>query len=132
MFFFLIFIIFILAAYVILTLFIPQKLPWYRPHLILSKSEMTEMPPMPTVVKQPLILEGLAEPEDELRMSAKDQVARLESILLDKNRTIERLQRELLVEKEGRSGLETLKVILEKEIENLKIKNKRLKERIGE
>ena len=131
MIFFFILAILILAAYVLISLLAPQTLPWYRPHLILERHEPPHNAnPVPT--RQPLIMEGLVEPESDFNMSLEENVARLESILHEKNRAIEKLQRELTAERSHRQEFEKVKAIMDGEIQNLKSKNKELKTKIGD
>ncbi len=131
MIFFFILVILLLAAYVLISLFAPETLPWYRPHLILERPEPSA--PAPSVVtRQPYIMEGLAEPDGDFRLSLEENVARLEAILHEKNRTIEKLQRELTAEKSHRGEFEKVKAIMDQEIQNLKSKNKELKTKTGE
>ena len=128
---FLLLVIFSLAGVVLISLFSPQSLPWYHPPLILDKSEMVTMPAPQTIIHRPVVMEGLAEPEDDFELPVEENVSRLESILHEKNRTIERLQRELAAEKSHRGEFEKVKSILDDEIKNLKTKNKELKSKIG-
>ena len=124
--FFFILLIIVVAAIVLISLFSPQSLPWYRPHLVLSRSEIEELPAQP-VARQPVVMEGLAEPESDFNVPLEENIARLEGVLHEKNRTIEKLQKELAVEKSHRLEFEKIKAILDGEIQNLKAQNKALK-----
>jgi hypothetical protein len=115
------------AAIVLISLFAPHKLPWYRPSLILTSPIHRE------VYKQPIIVEGLAELEEEsFDISAQEKVAKLEAILLEKNTAIEKLQKQLTAEKSNRADFEKVQNVLNEEIQNLRTQNKELKTRIGE
>ena len=120
----------LIGAYVLVALFAPEALPWYRPHLILERPE--PVPHAEPVARQPYVMEGLAEPESDFRVSLEENVTRLETILYEKNRTIEKLQKELLAERSHRQEFEKVKAIMDQEIQNLKLKNKQLKTQPGE
>ena len=122
----------VVAVIVLLSLFAPEKLPWYRPHLILEKATKVEPIKTQEIVQQPMVMEGLAEPESDFHISLDENVARLETILFEKNTIIEKLQRELAAEKTHRGEFEKIKAILDEEIQKLKIKNKELKNQTGE
>ncbi len=83
-------------------------------------------------MSQPVVIEGLAEPESEsdFNVSLEENVLRLETILNEKNKTIERLQRELVAERSHRGEFEKVKSILDEEIKSLRIQNKELKSRV--
>lgn len=130
MIFFFILVILLIAAYVLISLFAPQTLPWYRPHLILDRNDSLRVEP--TRIKQPVIMEGLAEPESDFNISLEENVTRLEGILNEKNRMIEKLQKELTAEKAHRGEFEKVKAIMDEEIKNLKTKNRELKSQKGE
>ena len=89
---------------------------------------------MQILPRQPMIMEGLAEPELEISMdpSAQEKVVRLESILLEKNVTIEKLQKQIAAEKSHRDEFEKLKILLDEEIGSLRKYNRELKTKIGE
>lgn len=128
--FFLILLIFIVATIVLISLFALQSLPWYRPSLILEKNEMGPVKLRP-VTRQPMVMEGLAEPENDFHVSLEENVARLETMLNEKNRMIEKLQKQLAAEKIHRVEFEKVKAILDEEIQNLKAQNKTLKAPTG-
>jgi hypothetical protein len=104
-------------------------LPWYRPHLILSSSEMQPISQKP---RQPVVMEGLAEIEKEPNPDLIEQISKLESILLEKNRSIERLEKKLKAEWANRLEFEKVKNILDEEIVYLRTQNKELKTKIGD
>ena len=131
MFAFLIFIIFVLGIIVLISLFAPQSLPWYRPHLILSSSEMITIKE-PASIPKPVFVNHHVDVEDENNAALKEKVARLESILVEKNRTLEKLQKEYSAQKEHRFEFEKVQLLLEQEIAQLKTKHKKLKSQIGE
>ena len=117
------------AAIVLLSLFAPHKLPWYRPHLLLSANRQETVQPR-SYPRQPVILEGLAEPEPErndLDISSKEKVARLENILLEKNAAIEKLQKQISTDKNLREDFEKVKALLDEEIVSLRKQNRDLK-----
>jgi hypothetical protein len=125
-FFFIISILF-LAVIVLLNLFIPHKLPWYRPNLILHPSEIPFQ--SQSVHRQPVILEGLAEPEEEEDLDLRKQVENLDKILQEKNRKIEQLNRKLKAEISHREDFEKVKTIMEEELISLRKENRSLKSR---
>src|SRR5258707_761546 len=112
---FLILFIIVAAAIVLISLFAPEKLPWSKPHLILDRREIEPIKIEP-VTRQPIIMEGLAEPESDFSISFEENVARLENIIGEKNRLIEKLQRELTAERSHRTEFEKVKAILDEEI----------------
>jgi hypothetical protein len=130
---FFLFVITIAAIIILMSLFAPHMLPWYRPHLILNPSEMQ---PLTTTIirKQPIIIEGLAEFEIEGNgnISLEEKESRLDHILIEKNSMIEKLQKQLIAEKSHRLEFEKVKGLLDKEILNLRKQNKEFKIRTGE
>ncbi len=118
---------------VLFTLLAPQRLPWYRPHLILNPNE-EEMFVLQPVRRQPIIIEGLADPEPERRITSSfnDSVDRLDTILAEKNVLIEKFQKQIVAEKSHRAEFEKVQILLEEEIQKLRNQNKELKIRIGE
>lgn len=118
------------AAVVLVSLFAPHKLPWYRPSLVLNSSEIQRVHDVEPLPKQPLIMEGLAEPE--LEITSQERVAKLEAILSEKNTVIEKLQKQLAAEKSHRSEFEKIQAVLNEEIQSLRSQSKELKIRIGE
>ncbi|MBF0489919.1 MAG: hypothetical protein HQL15_04800 [Candidatus Omnitrophica bacterium] len=127
----LIFVLMILVAAILVLIYMlaPQIFPWYRPHLILNSSEMQSI----RVQRRPMVMEGLIDHEFErnVDMNAEDKVARLETILVEKNRSIEKLQKQLMAEKAHRQEFENLRMLLDEEIQNLRNQNKELKNKIG-
>ena len=117
----------VVAVIVLISLFAPEKLPWYRPHLVIEKIQKIEPVNIQEITRPPVVMEGLAEPESDFNISLDENVARLETILLEKNQTIEKLQRELAAEKSHRGEFEKIKAILDEEIQKLRIQNKELK-----
>ncbi|MEI7999295.1 MAG: hypothetical protein WCH62_07325 [Candidatus Omnitrophota bacterium] len=128
---FFILLVLILAALILISLFSPQKLPWYRPHLNFKTSEF-ELSERRSVSRQSAGMEGAVEPEGDFNIPLEENVARLENILNEKNRFIERLQRELAAEKGHRTEFEKVKAILDDEIKNLRSQNKELKVQKGD
>lgn len=128
---FLIFIILILGIIVLISLFAPHKLPWYRPHLIISSSEITPMD-QPVAISKVMLEEKLVSSDVEFKLSLKEQVSKLEIILGEKNRLIEKLQKELSSQKDQRFEFDKVQSLLNQQIEELKNKNKKLKSQIGE
>ena len=131
---FLLLILCIAAVIVLISLFAPHQLPWYRPHLMLSQGEIIPIKPVPAARKQPMVMEGLVgvESNEEDNISLRDKAGRLESILLEKNVTIEKLQKQLLAEKSHREEFEKIRALLDEEITKLRAQNKKLKLKIGE
>jgi hypothetical protein len=125
--FFFILAIILIALIVLVSIFAPHKLPWYRPHLVLNPSEI-ELMQKP--IQHPVVIEGLVEPERR-SISLEDQVLKLESILTEKNRAIEKLQKQVTAERNYREEFDKLKTILDKEISQLRAHNKELKAKIG-
>ena len=116
------------ALVVLINLFNPKILPWYRPSLILGKSEISPIiEPKPK--RRPIVLEGLHEPDENFRLSLEENISRLEMILGEKNIMIEKLQRELTAEKSHRLEFEKVKELLDDEILTLRRKFKNLKEK---
>ena len=125
--FFFILAIIVIAIIVLMYMFAPQNLPWYRPHLVLNPTEI-ELMKKPMV--HPIKMEGLVEPKRN-SITLEDQVLKLESILTEKNRTIEKLQKQVTAERTYREEFDKLKVILDREILQLRTQNKELKSKLG-
>ena len=123
----------IITVIVLLSLFEPRALPWYKPHLMLTSSEIEPIR-TPMVHKQPLIMEGLVDPEPERNrdISSKEKVDRLENILIEKNIAIDKLQKQVAAEKSHRTEFAKVQKILEEEITKLRAQNKKLKLKTGE
>ena len=102
--FFLILLIFIVAIIVLISLFAPQSLSWYRQLLVLEKKK-----------------------GDDFHVPLEENTTKLEAMLSEKNRTIEKLQKQLVTEESHRAEFEKVKTILDEEIQNLKAQNKTLK-----
>jgi len=129
---FLIVLIVVVSVIVLLSLFYPQALPWPRPHLNLIKSEIEPIKDYPQTRQAPLKGASVkSKSENDFQISLEENVARLETILHEKNRTIEKLQRELASEKSHKREYDKIKAILDDEIINLKTQNKELKTQIG-
>jgi len=126
----------ILSTIVVISLFAPEKLPWYRPHLMLNPqaSDFVKVKPLVSAIRQPIIIEGLADPEPEKTMdlSAQEKIARLENMLIEKNATIEKLQKQVIGEKASRVEFEKVKALLDEEIASLRKQNRELKIKTGE
>ena len=122
----------ILTIVVLLSLFVPHKLPWYRPHLVLSSSEVTMIQPQ-TVSRQPMVMEGLVEPDKiDLDVSSQEKIDRLENILIEKTALVEKLQKQVLAEKSHRTEFEKVQTLLEGEVTKLRKLNQELRVKIGE
>jgi hypothetical protein len=115
------------AVVVLFSLFAPHKLPWYRPRLALN-SHSAEMVRV-QIPRQPIVMEGLASPEEETRLdpTLQEKVSRLETILLEKNTLIEKLQKQVVAEKSLREDFDKVKALLDEEIINLRKQNRELK-----
>ena len=110
------------AIIILLYLLAPQTLPWYRPHLRLTSSEIESIA-VQTVSKRPIIMEGLAEPDKNFDISLQEKVTRLENILAEKNVTLEKLQKQLVAEKSHRVEFEKVQTLLNEEIVRLRTQN---------
>ncbi len=124
--FFVIVFIFGLSAILLITLFAPEILPWFKPHLILERSEI-KREPKPPAIQKPQVMEGLIEQDIEFNISLKEKIERLEVILHEKNKILEKLQTQLDAEREHRHEFEKVREMLIAQIESLKNKNKELK-----
>jgi hypothetical protein len=122
------------GAVVLISLFAPHKLPWYRPHLILNSSQFAVgtdvMPQQSSLLENFLIPE--APDEESLEIALEGKILKLETILTEKNLTIDKLQRQIAAEKSHRHEFEKIQEILNGEIKSLRVQNKELKVRIGE
>ncbi|MBF0618694.1 MAG: hypothetical protein HQL19_00845 [Candidatus Omnitrophica bacterium] len=68
---------------------------------------------------------------ESLTGAAQEKYLLLERMLEEKNRALERFERELFAEERHRREFESLRDILQKQIEELKEQNRRLKEEIS-
>lgn len=128
----LILIIVALTCLTLISLFAPHQLPWYKPSLVLDSSSDLQPIKVEPVARPPVIIEGLAEPENDFHVSLEDNVAKLEIIINEKNRLIEKLQKGLAAYRSHREEFEKVKSILDEEIQHLKAQNKELKAKISE
>lgn len=132
---FFVLLILLISAVVLISLFAPQRLPWYRPHLVLNPANSDMIRVVERVPVQPVIMEGLADPDPEPKRNdpeLEEKISRLENILLEKNAAIEKLQRQVTAEKAHRSEFDKVKAILDEEIVKLRKQNKELKAKTGE
>ena len=123
--FFFILFIFASAIIVLISLFTPHLMPWYRPHLVLTASQGPTIQGQ-AAVKQPIIMEGLAEPQEakSLDISLEEKTSRLENILIEKNIAIDKLQKQLIAEKSHRGEFEKVQLVLNEKIQDLRTQNK--------
>src|SRR3569623_1646948 len=128
--FFFVFMIAVAGAIVLVSLFAPHKLPWYRPQLILNPSQMSIHAP----VIQPILDDflGVQLPKDSIEIALEGKILKLETILSEKNTAIEKLQKQLSAERSHRTEFEKIQDLLNNEIKNLRLQNRELKVRIGE
>jgi hypothetical protein len=121
------------GAIVLISLFAPHKLPWYRPHLILNSSQFSVG--TQTMPQQPNLLESFLSPEipdESLEIALEGKILKLETMLTEKNTVIEKIQKQLAAERTHRQEFEKIQSLLNEEIKNLRAQNRELKVRIGE
>ena len=96
--------------------------PWGRAHLIPDvPAEAVAMEELPMAIDTPM------QPE-EMPIIVNDKLIKLETLLLEKNKLIERLQRELEAERSTRKTFENVKAIMDAELNRLKSDIKSLKQ----
>jgi hypothetical protein len=127
--FFFILIILLAASVVLVSLFAPHRLPWYRPHLVLNSASGM---PITIPVMERYSPEPQSQEEDPLEATFQERIQKLEAILGEKSVAIDKLQRQLAAEKAHRGEFEKVQSLLNEEIKNLRAQNRELKVRIGE
>lgn len=119
-----------LTCLIFISLFAPRQLPWYKPSLVLGSESDIQSVKVDRRSLSPVLSEGLAEPEGDFHIPLEEQMLKLGTIISEKNRLIEKLRKELAVYHSHREEFEKIKSILEEEIQQLKIQNKELKNKI--
>jgi hypothetical protein len=105
----------------------PMYFSWGRPHLRGDSAVPTQMKRMSTVDSLPIAID---EPMlmDEV-VPVKDKFKKMELLLLEKNKTISRLQKSIEAERSHRLQFDKIRVVMNEEIERLKTQLKTLKEK---
>ncbi len=87
--------------------------PWVRPHLVVE-----ELPPAIDLPMQP----------DEMPVPVTGKLDKMDALLLEKNKLIDRMQTELEAERSHRLEFEKVRSIMDEEIQRLKEQLKSLKQ----
>ena len=95
--------------------------PWSRPHLLEEPSaHIPVVDHLPPAIDLPLQTE-------EMSVPAAEKITKVEILLLEKNRLLDRLQKQLEAERSHRAEFEKVKEVMEGEIKRLKDQIKNIK-----
>ena len=109
----------LLAPDMYLRLNIPKfNLPWGR-HRLLPDSAAYQPDQASIIDRLPVAIDTPMEPE-EMPMALTEKLKKMEALLLEKNKLIDRLQRNLEAERSHRCEFEKVKSIMDEEIARLK------------
>jgi hypothetical protein len=98
----------------------PINFPWSRPHL--KEVVFEPVNELPVAIDTPM-----RQDEMPVEVSENAQIAKLETLILEKNTLIERLQRQLAAEQRNREAFEDVKKVMDAELLRLKTEIKQLK-----
>jgi hypothetical protein len=98
----------------------PIDFPWNRPHL--KEVVFEPVSELPVAIDTPM-----RQDEMPVEVSENTKIAKLETLILEKNTLIERLQRKLAAEEHNREAFENVKKIMDAELTRLKTEIKQLK-----
>ncbi len=103
------------------------EFPWGKPRLLADS--VSEVPVQPESLMENLpIAIDMPMQADEMPAAEVNKTARMEILLLEKNKAIEKLQKELQAERSNRSEFDKVKAIMDEEIGRLKDQVRSLKQ----